>query len=211
MNVDKFHERLKELYLPPQKEFTWVDVPEIRYAVIDGEGDPQGSEGARAVKWLYSVVHVVKPLVKKRMGRNFVEPPLECLCWADTIEDFVPGRKHKWKWRMMVVFVDWITQEHFQEAVAKVEGKLGPAPMTLRLENLHEGSSVQTMHVGDYGRITAVCEKLYHEYLPRHDLQPNGYYHEIYLNDPARTAPEKRRIVIRQPVTRSPKRKSRLT
>jgi hypothetical protein len=57
------------------------------------------------------------------------------------------------------------------------------------------------MHVGDYNVIAAVGDKLYDEDLPGHDLKPNGYYHEIYLNDPTRTAPKKRRTAIRQPVT----------
>jgi hypothetical protein len=200
MNVEAFHERLRELYLPPEKQFTLVDVPEIRFAVVDGDGSPESDECREAVKWLYSVVHLVKPLVKKRMRQHFVEPPLECLCWADREQDFLEGRKEKWKWRVMVAFVDWITQEQFEDAVSEIVGKRGPAPKTLRLASLHEGKSVQTMHVGDYKEVGAVCRKLYNEYLPKSNLKPNGYYHEIYLNDPARTAPKNRRIVIRQPV-----------
>lgn len=200
MNVEKFHERLRELYLPPQKQFTIIDVPEIRFAIIDGKGDPADNELGEAVKWLYSVAHFVKPIVKERMGKNFVEPPVEFLFWADKKKDFVAGNKDKWKWRAMIVFVDWITPEQFSEAVAKVESKCGPAPKTLRLENLHEGKSVQIMHVGDYNEVGALCEKLYKDFLPANNLKPNGYYHEIYLNDPARTAPKKRRMVIRQPV-----------
>ena len=157
MTVEEFHKRLKELYLPPERQFTLVDVPEIRFAVIDGKGNPESDESAEAVKWLYSVVHLIKPLVKKHLGKNFVEPPLECLCWADKKKDFIEGNKNKWKWRVMIVFIDWITQEKFEEAVAKVEHKRGPAPKTLRLENLHEGKSVQIMHVGYYNEIRAVC------------------------------------------------------
>jgi hypothetical protein len=101
----------------------------------------------------------------------------------------------------MIVFIDWITQEQFREAVAKVEQKLGPAPETLRLENLHKGKSVQIMHVGDYKELAEVCDLLYNKFLPENNLKANGYYHEIYLNGPRRTAPNKRKIVIRQPVT----------
>lgn len=203
MNTEEFHRRLRELYLPPEREFTVVDVPEIRFAVIDGTGDPESAESAAAVKWLYSVVHLVKPLVKKRMGRNFVDPPLECLCWADDQSDFIEGNRNKWKWRVMVAFVDWITEQQFQEAVAQVALKRGAPPETLRLETLHEGKSVQIMHVGEYSEVGAVCGKLYHEYLPANQLEPNGCYHEIYLNDPTRTARQERRIVIRQPVIAS--------
>jgi hypothetical protein len=200
MNVDKFHDRLRELYLPPENQFTIVDVPEIRFAVIDGKGDPGNGEIAEAGKWLYSLAHFVKPFVKERMGKNFVDPPLEYLFWADNEKDFIEGNKDKWNWRAMIVFIDWITQDQFDEAVARVEQKRGPAPKTLRLENLHEGECVQYMHVGDYEGVGTVCNELYNQYLPEHNLSPNGYYHEIYLNDPTRTAPKKRKIVIRQPV-----------
>ena len=200
MNVEQFHDRLRELYLPPEGEFTMVDVPEIRYAVIDGKGDPGNGKSAEAAKWLYSVVHLVKPFVKERMGKNFVEPPLEYQFWADNKRDFIEGKKDKWNWRAMVVFIDWITQEHFEEAVSKVEQKRGPVPTTLQLKNLHEGKCVQIMHVGDYNEVGGVCDELYNRYLPENKLKPNGYYHEIYLNDPSRTAPDKRKIVIRQPV-----------
>lgn len=172
--LEAFHRRLKELYLPPERSFTLVDVPEIRFAVIDGKGNPDSTASAGAVRWLYAVVHLIKPLVKKRMGRNFVEPPLECLCWADDPNDFVRGNKDAWKWRVMIAFVDWISREQFDEAVAKVVRKRGPAPATLRLESLHEGKSVQIMHVGDYNGIAAVGDKLYNEYLPEHDLKPTG-------------------------------------
>lgn len=201
MDVEQFHDRLKELYLPPENQFTMVDVPEIRYAVIDGQGDPENGASAEAAKWLYSVVHFVKPFVKERMGRNFVEPPLEYLFWADNEIDFIDKDKDKWNWRAMVVFIDWITQEHFEQAVAKVKLKLGPIPETLRLENLREGKCVQIMHVGNYSEVGEVCDELYNRYLPENDLKPDGCYHEIYLNDPARTAANKRKIVVRQPVT----------
>ena len=201
MNIEDFHKRLKELYLPPKNQFTVVDVPEINYIVIDGEGNPESETFKSSIKWIYSVVHFIKPLVKERMKKNFVEPPLECLFWADNEKDFVSGKKDKWKWRVMIVVIpDWVPEQEFQEAVKKVEKKLGPVPKTLRFQNLHEGKSIQIMHVGDYSKIRIVCDKLYNEYLLENNLKPNGYYHEIYLNDPNRIAPEKRKTVIRQPV-----------
>ena len=109
MDVEKFHERLRELYLPPEHEFTIIDVPEIRYAVIDGGGNPDSEEFKQASKWLYSLVYYLKPFVKKKMGKDFADPPLEYLFWAEDEKDFVEGRKDLWKWRGMVVFLGWIT------------------------------------------------------------------------------------------------------
>lgn len=37
-------------------------------------------------------------------------------------------------------------------------------------------------------------------YAKEHYLKRNGYRHEIYLTDPNRTAPEKMRTILRQPV-----------
>jgi hypothetical protein len=201
VDVDDFHNRLRDLYLPPADRFTMVEVPAIRFAVIDGHGNPQDDEGAAAARWLYSVAHLVKPLVRERMGKTFVDPPLECLLWVDEMSDLADGNRDNWHWRMMLVFIDWITPEKFEEAVAKAAAKRGPAPASLRLAQLYEGTSVQIMHVGDYSGVAALCAKLYNEFLPQNGLRPNGAYHEIYLNDPARTAPNKRRLVIRQPVT----------
>lgn len=201
MNVEEFHQRLGELYLPPDNEFTLVNVPEIRYAMIDGSGNPDQSAFDSAMKWLYSLVHVIKPYMKERMGKNFADPPLEVQFWAEDEKDFIERVKDKWLWRVMVVFTDWIDQERFNQAAAAVEQKLGPRPKTLRMENIIEGKSVQIQHIGNYDQVQVICNDLYHHYLPKNNLKPNGHYHEIYLNDPKRTAPEKRRIVIRQPVT----------
>ncbi|MCK6455289.1 MAG: hypothetical protein L6Q92_01975 [Phycisphaerae bacterium] len=41
------------------------------------------------------------------------------------------------------------------------------------------------------------------EFRPVHQLIPNGRHHEIYLTDPNRTAPEKMKTVLRQPVRQS--------
>jgi hypothetical protein len=111
------------------------------------------------------------------------------------------GNKDKWQWRVMVVLATWMTQDIFDTAVAQAEEKRAEkAPPTLGIKHLHEGKCVQIMHVGDYSEIAPLCHKLYTEFLPNNNLQPNGYYHEIYLDDPSRTAPKKRKIIIRQPV-----------
>jgi len=44
--------------------------------MVDGEGSPEGELFAHLTRWLFAVVHPIKLIAKKRMGRNFVEPPL---------------------------------------------------------------------------------------------------------------------------------------
>lgn len=200
MNLETFTHRLNELYQPPAGELTFVDVPEMRYMMIDGEGAPDSADFHASVKWLFSLAHLIKPQIKKKLGARFVEPPLECLFWSHQSANFAVVDKDLWNWRVMIVVLDIVTEELFQEAAGKAEARLGSRPASLRLDSCLEGRCVQTLHIGDYSGVAKVCQNLYGDFLPAHQLEPQGYYHEIYLNDPNRVAPEKRRIVIRQPV-----------
>jgi len=195
-----FKKQLKELYLPSDKGFAVVDVPDMQFLMVDGEGSPDGEALTHAVQWLFSVVYPIKFIAKKKMGKDFVAPPLEGLWWADDIADFAAGNKDRWKWRMMIVTPDWANVEMFNEAVEKAAKKLGEAPESLRLGRFHEGKSVQILHIGPYSEEAATIARLHEEFLPESDLIPNGHHHEIYLNDPRRVAPEKLKTVLRQPV-----------
>ena len=196
--------RLKELYLPPAKDFVLVDVPEMRFAMIDGQGAADRAALDHAVKWLFAAISPIKRIARERMGTNFVEPPLEGLWWADDIQDFICGKRDQLNWRMMIVYEpDWLTPEMIDDAVATATKRLGEAPASLRLERYPEGLSVQIMHVGPPSAEASTIARLHREFLPAHHLIPNGHHHEIYLNDPNRVAPEKLKTVLRQPVRSS--------
>lgn len=193
--------RLKELYLPPAKDFVLVDVPEMRFVMIDGRGAADRSDLDHAVKWLFTAIYPIKRIARQRMGKNFVEPPLEGLWWADNMQDFTCGKKDKLNWRMMIVFEpDWLTAEMLDDGVAKAKARLGEPPATLRLESYPEGLSAQIMHVGPPSAEAETVARLHREFLPARNLTPNGHHHEIYLTDPNRVAPEKQKTVLRQPV-----------
>jgi hypothetical protein len=191
---------MKRLYQPPAEQFTRVNVPELTYFMVDGAGSPQGPAYARALKYLSTVVFPIRVEARKRMGADFVEPPVEALYWSDDPADFVHANLDKWKWRIMIVAPPWITEQMLASAVSQAETRLGPPPETLQLEKLEEGDCVQILHRGDYPEQGPIMHRLHGEYLPAHGLAPAGYHHEIYLNDPNRTAPDKRRTILRQPV-----------
>lgn len=72
----------------------------------------------------------------------------------------------------------------------------------VRLERFEEGLAVQMMHVGPYAEEPATIERL-HAFAREQRLALHGRHHEIYLSDPRRTAPEKIKTILRQPVERS--------
>ena len=77
----------------------------------------------------------------------------------------------------------------------------GPPFDAVRLERYDEGLAVQIVHVGSYDDEGPVLARLHDEFLPERGLEPTGKHHEIYLSDARRTAPERLRTILRQPVT----------
>lgn len=198
-----FRKTMKALWQPPVGRFTIVDVPKMQFAMVDGKGDPNVSEDYKAaVQWLYGVSYALKFASRRELGRDYTVAPLEGLWWADDMADFVRGDKSRWQWTMMIMQPDWIARPMFDAAVARAREKLGPPPPDLRLEDYDEGLSVQVMHVGPYSAEGPTLARLHGEFLPANGLKETGRHHEIYIGDPRRTAPEKLKTVLRQPVRR---------
>ncbi|WP_307849783.1 GyrI-like domain-containing protein [Qaidamihabitans albus] len=198
-DVKKTH---KELYSPPSRAFTVVDVPEFRYIAVDGRGDPNTSPAyANAIEALYGVAYALKFASKRTLGRDFVVGPLEGLWRADDPTVFVTRRKEMWEWTMMISQPAWITEDMVQGAVDNVSKKKAiPALGDIRLLTLVEGTCVQILHIGSYDDETPILDRLHNRYLPENGLTFNGDHHEIYLSDARRTPPAKLKTILRQPV-----------
>jgi hypothetical protein len=193
----------QELYAPPAGEFTLVEVPELRFLMVDGRGNPNTApEYAAALEALYGVAYGAKMACKRELGLDYVVPPLEGLWWADDMAAFLAGDKDRWQWTMMIMLPDAVPDEIYAAAVDKAARKTPDVRERLRLESYAEGLSAQIMHLGPYDDEAPTLARLHHEYLPANGLAPSGRHHEIYLGDPRRTAPEKLRTVLRQPVRR---------
>jgi hypothetical protein len=153
------------------------------------------------VQWLFSISYALK-FASKAAGRDYGVAPLEGLWWAEDMASFTQDDKSNWLWTAMILQPDWIDAVAYAAALDRTKGKLGEPPASLRLEPLEEGLSVQTMHVGPYSAEAPTIARLHSEFLPANGLVEAGHHHEIYISDPARTAPEKVKTVIRQPVRR---------
>ncbi|MEV1119525.1 GyrI-like domain-containing protein [Actinosynnema sp. NPDC049800] len=203
MSPDRYDVKreLKQLYAPKNTDWALVDVPEQQFIAVDGRGDPNTSaEYADAVQALYSVAYTIK-FASKREGRDLVVAPLEGLWWADDPAVFTARAKDSWHWRMLISQPDWITEEAIEDAkrVGSAKKEL-PAVDGLRREVLHEGTSAQVLHIGSYDDEGPVLARLHDEWLQANGLRMTGLHHEVYVGDPRKTAPEKLRTVLRQPV-----------
>ncbi len=203
MIKNDFKKELKHLYGPSAKDFSVVEVPQMNFLMIDGQGDPNAAaEYVQALEALYPVAFKLKFMSKKSLARDYAVPPLEGLWWADDMDDFVARRKERWRWTMMIMQPDWITPEMFDEALALVKESKNPTALSkLRFAAYDEGRAVQILYVGSYDDEGPVLARLHDEFIPQNGFAMNGKHHEIYLSDPRKVAPEKLQTVLRQPVT----------
>jgi hypothetical protein len=202
MTIDLTQDRalMKKLYMPGTAAFEAATVPELLYAAIDGVGGANHAAMGATIRSLLQAIQPIRREARKRMGKNFVDAPVELLYWANDPTQLADGVRDNWNWRAMIVLPAWTTQGLFDQAVQEVGLQLGPLPDSLRMISFAEGPCVQLRHVGDAERIGPLLNQLYRTVLPERGLEPNGPYHEIYLDDWQRTAPEKRTLILRQPV-----------
>lgn len=199
-----------DAYRAKRGEFRIVEVPPMRYLMIDGAGDPNTSPAYRdAVSALFPVAYALKFASRSELGVDTVVMPLEGLWHAPDMESFTSRRdKSAWMWTSMIMVGDHITASMFAHAVESVAQKAAkkkepiPALDAVRLETLEEGACVQTLHVGPFDDEGPVLDDLHHRFIPENGLQMRGRHHEIYLSDLRRTDPAKLRTILRQPVTR---------
>jgi hypothetical protein len=205
---------LKYLYAPRVGKIELVDVPEMSFAMIDGDIQPDEMPGtsplfAENLQALYGAAYTLKFTVKQRK-ENPVDYPvmaLEGLWWVEDGQ-FDLRKPGNWKYTVMIVQPDLVTGDVFAEALAQLRKKKGdqPAFARLRLERFHEGLSVQAMHVGPYATEPATMDRM-QQFMKENGcidlVGSGGKHHEIYMGNPLRAAPEKLKTILRHPVRKS--------
>ncbi|GAA0466392.1 hypothetical protein Aca07nite_77050 [Actinoplanes capillaceus] len=190
-------------YAARRGRFQIVDVPDLRYLMVDGHGDPNtGPAFTEAAEALYPLAYRLKFTSKQELGRDYVVMPLEGLWWADDMASFTAARdKSRWDWTLMIMVPGWIDQDMFAAAVEQTAAKAGPRRLhDVRLGELSEGRCVQTLHVGSYDDEAATLEQMHQRFIPENGLRMTGRHHEIYLSDARKVEPGKLRTILRQPV-----------
>ena len=190
-----YKKEYKEFYLPPKVPGI-ADIPAMNYAAVRGKGNPNDPDGEykRAMSLLYGISFTIKMSYKgsRRIEGYFpyVVPPLEGL-WR--------------QWISMIRLPEFVTKEEFDWAVQEAEEKKQTDFSRTEFFTYNEGLCVQCMHIGSYDDEPATLRKM-ETFLSENGYQPDfsgeRLHHEIYLSDPRRTAPERLKTVIRQPIKR---------
>jgi hypothetical protein len=213
--MDKSFDYKKEfmdLYLPKATP-SIIDVPEMFFIMVDGQGDPNTSQAYKnAVETLYSLSYSIK--MSKMRGTKpkgyfeYAVLPLEGLWWGE--DGYSDGTdivdKSKLNWTSMIRQPEFVTQDAFEEAKQVLAKKKPQLDLSLaRFVSFTEGLCAQIMHTGSFDdepATIAVMERFIagSEYI--NDFSADRKHHEIYLKDFNKTTPDKLKTVIRHPIAK---------
>ncbi|HOQ01978.1 MAG TPA: GyrI-like domain-containing protein [Acetivibrio clariflavus] len=195
-----YKKAFKELYLPKNNP-SIVDVPAMTFAIIDGQGDPNGEDFALATEALYSFSYSVKMSYKsKDVPKGYYDYtvfPLEGV-W-DLVDKSKPiTDKSNFAYSIMIRQPDFLTEELFKRFVNEAKNKKPNVYLEkIRYVTITEGLCCQMLHIGSYDDEPASFEKM------EQFCRDNGYericlkHREIYLSDPRKTEADKLKTVLR--------------
>ena len=145
----------KNLYIPKQKA-ELITVPEQKFLMISGKGNPNDEDFSERIKVLYSLAYAIRMMPKQGyIPEGYFEYtvyPLEGL-WNLTDE----GRKldtldkDELLYTIMIRQPDFVTKEVVEKAFENVRKK-NPHPLLdeVTFNTIEEGLTVQILHVGSY-------------------------------------------------------------
>ena len=200
-----FKKEYKEFYMPKSRPEI-VTVPKMNYIAVRGEGDPNEADGAykKAVGVLYSIAYTIKMSYKGSHKIDgffeYVVPPLEGFWRQGSNSDIDFSDKGKFSWISVIRLPDFVTEEDFRWAVEEASRKKKFDCSAAEFLTVDEGLCVQIMHIGAYDdepRSVEIMDDFIKENGYENDLTDARLHHEIYISDPNKTIPEKRKTVIR--------------
>jgi hypothetical protein len=168
------------------------DVPDLQYVIAEGTGprNVYGMHDGDALWSMSRVVNRLKDMTKNELEYKFTLMPLEITWYKTERED------HNWSWLAMMQVPDLINQNMFQTAITELKKRNRSVRIPLRLEELQQGTCIQTTHLGPYHQIDETVEKI-KGYCKEHGYTINSPFREIYINQPFCNAPEKLQTIIR--------------
>lgn len=192
----------KNLYMPKQKP-ELITVPEQKFLMIEGKGNPNNEEFANKIEVLYSLSYAIRMMPKQGYTPEgyfeYTVYPLEGV-WDLTEE----GRnldilnKDELIYTIMIRQPDFVTEEVVERAYESVRKKKShPLLDEVTFGTMEDGLSVQILHVGPFDDEPRSFEKM-KEFIINNNLEIVTLRHrEIYLSDVRKVEPEKLKTVLR--------------
>lgn len=192
----------KNLYIPKQKP-ELITVPEQKFFMIKGKGNPNSKEFSEKVGVLYSLAYAVRMMPKQGYTPEgyfeYTVYPLEGL-WDLTEEGRALEKLNKDEllYTIMIRQPEFVTKEVVDKAFEIVKKKKPHEFLNdVTFSTIEDGLAVQILHVGPYDNEQESFEKM-KEFIINNKLAIATLQHrEIYLSDVKKVEPEKLKTVLR--------------
>jgi hypothetical protein len=182
-----------------RREPALLTVPPLPVVAVDGVGALDGPAYREAVEALYGVSHALRADLRRDGVPDYAVSPLEGQWWGDVADIAGPDRVAA-RWTVFIAQPPQVTDALVAGAVETTRRRRPTAALEkVERRTLDEGRSVQALHVGPRGAEHPALERLL-GFVEGSGHTVAGPHHEIYLSDPARTAPDRRRTILRYPV-----------
>ena len=204
----EWRKHAKELYMPKSK-VELLTVPECKFFMIKGKGNPNDEEFSEAIGVLYSLSYAIK-----MMPKNGVTPdgyidytvfPLEGV-WDISEKGKLKLQgtldKNEFLYNIMIRQPDFVTKEIAEKAIEIVKKKK-PHPLleSVTFVSINDGLCVQMLHVGSYDDEPNSFNMM-KEYCKQNNLKRITEIHrEIYITDARKTEKSKLKTVLRYKVS----------
>src|SRR5690606_7540428 len=192
----------KNLYIPKGKP-ELVTVPEQKFLMIKGQGNPNSEDFSDRINALYSISYAIRMMPKGGYTPEgyfeYTVYPLEGI-WdlteAGRKQDTL--NKDELVYTIMIRQPEFVTEEVVAKALEKVRKKK-PHPLLedVTFGVMEDGLSVQMLHVGPYDDEPESFKKM-NEFIETNQLEIATLVHrEIYLSDARKVDPSKLKTVLR--------------
>ncbi len=184
-----------------------VSIEQADYLSITGHGDPSAPFFADTIQSLYSVAYSIKFMCKAR-GKDFGIAKLEGL-WSFDEDKYghhsiteapVKIPRSVWQYRLLIRMPDFVTEGQVQIARENVASrKQLTHALAVTHYTLPARQVVQMLHTGPFDKEPETLQQMA-DFMTTASFQRAGLHHEIYLSDFRKTAPEKQKTILREPV-----------
>ena len=197
----------KELYMPKEK-VELLTVPEFKFFMIKGKGNPNDEQFSEAIGVLYSLSYAIKMMPKSGATPegylDYTVFPLEGI-WDMSEKGKQEGifDKNELLYTIMIRQPEFVTKETVKKAIEIVKKKK-PHPLLedVIFDTMEEGLCIQMLHVGSYDDEPRSFKSM-KKYCEENNLERASENHrEIYITDARKTEKDKLKTVLRYKVNR---------
>lgn len=184
-----------------------VEIEPAQFLSLTGKGDPSEKSFSEKIQALYTVAYAIK-FMCKQLDKDFTVSKLEGLWWYDESKfenvsmEEAPKviARSEWEYRLLIRMPDYVTENDVNRGIETAFAKK-KLELVKEIEffRMNEGKSVQMLHVGPFSKEVETLQEM-KKLIEENRFQKNGLHHEIYLSDFNRTAPDKLKTILREPV-----------